>query len=232
MVVQLIKFLVITYAVTKIVGLHVRLNSAKFSLDKGQWVKLICGASNTDVPLIRNLCYIYTIAGVDCIDLSTDSGVLTSAREGIESAMLNNRNTDMKKPLMMISVNDYEDPHFRKAVFDVTKCPATCPRPCESVCPAFAIPSLKKNEDAEAQKKISDPNAGVIAERCYGCGRCLTVCPLGLINAEAYQVQHTDIQNILTNGVADAVEIHTLDGHLLDFDNLWKGIGTEVALFI
>ena len=37
---------------------------------RAQWVKFICGASNHDVSLIRNFCYVYTAAGVDCIDIS------------------------------------------------------------------------------------------------------------------------------------------------------------------
>ena len=40
------------------------------NLLKAQWVKFICGASNHDVSLIRNFCYVYTAAGVDCIDIS------------------------------------------------------------------------------------------------------------------------------------------------------------------
>ena len=39
-------------------------------LSNGRWVKFICGASNHDAPLIRNLCYLYTSVGVDCIDIS------------------------------------------------------------------------------------------------------------------------------------------------------------------
>lgn len=39
----------------------------------------------------------------------------------------------------MISVNDNEDLHFRKAEFDPDDCPTDCSRPCENVCPADAI---------------------------------------------------------------------------------------------
>ena len=39
------------------------------ALKKGNWVKLICGASNQDLPAINDLCSIYAAAGVHCIDL-------------------------------------------------------------------------------------------------------------------------------------------------------------------
>jgi Fe-S-cluster-containing hydrogenase component 2 len=45
----------------------------------------------------------------------------------------------LRRPLLMVSLNDDQDPHFRKAVFDPVRCPAECPRPCETICPAAAI---------------------------------------------------------------------------------------------
>ena len=74
-------------------------------------------------------------------------------------------------PLLMVSINDAEDPHFRKAKFNSTDCPASCPQPCVQVCPAEAI-DLKQG--------------GVLNSLCYGCGRCLPICPLGLIEAKTY----------------------------------------------
>ncbi|CAI7868625.1 unnamed protein product, partial [Closterium sp. NIES-54] len=75
--------------------------------------------------------------------------------------------------------------------FDASLCPTTCPRPCERVCPAAAIRFLPAAADAgltAAQASMagsssssSSSSDGVIAERCYGCGRCIPVCPLGLI---------------------------------------------------
>jgi hypothetical protein len=57
------------------------------SLREGKWIKFICGASNQDLPMIRNLCYIYTLAGVDCIDISADNAVLLAATSGINAAL-------------------------------------------------------------------------------------------------------------------------------------------------
>ncbi|KAJ4839575.1 hypothetical protein Tsubulata_036846 [Turnera subulata] len=82
------------------------------SLHKGNWVKLICGASFEDVVDIRNLSLVYTLAGVDCIDCAADESVINAVSEGIEAA----RNIlHFRRPWVMISVNDDQDLHFRKA---------------------------------------------------------------------------------------------------------------------
>jgi len=44
-----------------------------------------------------------------------------------------------KSPLLMVSLNDGEDPHFRKAEFNSAVCPTDCDRPCEKICPVQAI---------------------------------------------------------------------------------------------
>ncbi|CAN0855396.1 hypothetical protein LINGRAHAP2_LOCUS6199 [Linum grandiflorum] len=87
--------------------------SAPFqSLQKGNWVKLICGASFEDVVDVRNLSLVYTLAGVDCIDCAADPAVVSAVNEGIDAAM---EFVDLRRPWVMISVNDDEDLHFRKA---------------------------------------------------------------------------------------------------------------------
>lgn len=101
------------------------------SLLDGNWVKFICGASNQDIPLIRNLCYIYTLCGVDCIDFSADPSVIDAANDGIYHAI--QKNPLIRKPYLMISINDDDDLHFRKAYFNPQLCPVNCTRPCEKV---------------------------------------------------------------------------------------------------
>jgi len=213
------------------------------SLARGDWVKLICGASNQDVPLIRNLCFVYTLAGVDCIDLSVDPAVVAAARGGVDAALTvmsdsmgdflmcnlqqqeqqSESRVEQQRPLIMVSVNDDEDLHFRKAKFDVTKCPSDCPRPCEKVCPAVAIPSL-----AALSSLSPSTSQGVVADRCYGCGRCVPICPLGLIDTESYITNRTTIENLFQTGAVDAIEIHTSAGHEIEFAALWSEIGPSV----
>jgi hypothetical protein len=48
------------------------------ALARGHWVKLICGASNQDLAAIEDLCGIYTLAGVHCIDGAADPAVVAA----------------------------------------------------------------------------------------------------------------------------------------------------------
>ncbi|CAI0626272.1 unnamed protein product [Linum tenue] len=165
------------------------------SLQKGNWVKLICGASFEDVVDIRNLSMVYTLAGVDCIDCAADAAVVSAVNEGIDAAM---EVVELRRPWVMISVNDDDDLHFRKAViaeFDPDDCPMDCSRPCELVCPANAI-------------KLDD-HGGVITERCYGCGRCFPVCPYDKIREVTYIRDVATTSELLRRSDVDAIEIHT-----------------------
>ncbi|XP_023876588.1 uncharacterized protein LOC111989011 isoform X3 [Quercus suber] len=96
----------------KTVGVPSLTSSPLESLRKGNWVKLICGASFEDVVDIRNLSLVYTLAGVDCIDCAADLAVVSAVNDGIESAR---DIVGLRRPWVMISVNDDEDLHFRKA---------------------------------------------------------------------------------------------------------------------
>ncbi|MCY7391609.1 MAG: 4Fe-4S ferredoxin [Leptolyngbyaceae cyanobacterium CAN_BIN12] len=191
------------------------------SLREGHWFKLICGASFQNLPAIRNLTLAYTLAGVDCIDIAADPAVVIAAQEAIQAAVeisrgdsqrdrFTNRQqnpTILQKPLLMVSLNDGEDPHFRKATFLPVNCPSDCPRPCEQICPAGAIKS-----------------SGVIEDRCYGCGRCLPICPIQHISAHSYVSTAQAIAPLVLEMGIDAVEIHTQVGRLADFQRLWSAI--------
>ena len=53
-----------------------------------------------------------TVIVVDCIDCAADASVVSAVNEGIEAAMTI---VSVRRPWVMISVNDDEDLHFRKA---------------------------------------------------------------------------------------------------------------------
>jgi Fe-S-cluster-containing hydrogenase component 2 len=145
----------------------------ELALARGQWVKLICGASNHDLAAIEDLCALFSLVGVDCIDVAADPAAVAAARRGIAWAetqsqrqgQLEEHPQGFQPPWLMVSLSDGDDPHFRKASFDPRLCPSDCPRPCQRVCPALAIGAV----------------GGVEPDRCYGCGRCRPACPLGLI---------------------------------------------------
>ena len=194
------------------------------SLTEGNWFKLICGASYQDLPAVRSLALIYTLAGVDCIDVAADSAVITAVQEGIQAAQ-NCQHLDLSpklmvnhQPLLMISINDGEDPHFRKAEFDVSRCPADCPRPCETICGANAI----------AFSELNNKFSGVIDRLCYGCGRCLPVCPEQLITTRSYVSTPQAVLSLIDEMALDAIEIHTQVGHFADFKRLWPEISLGI----
>ena len=188
------------------------------SLNLGQWVKLICGASFQDMSVVRNLALVFTLAGVDCIDVAADPAVVTVVKEGIDTALALTPKAQIMgygaafRPWIMVSLNVGEDPHFRKAIFDPKDCPSDCPRPCESVCPVQAI-------------AFSPPHfSGVIEARCYGCGRCLPICPQSLISAQSYVASPEVIAPLIMSGVVNAIEIHTQVGQEVAFVELWRKI--------
>ncbi|MFN9547025.1 MAG: LdpA C-terminal domain-containing domain [Cyanobacteriota bacterium] len=155
-------------------------------------MKWIGGASNQDLQAIEDLAGIYSLAGVHCLDVAADPAVVAAARRGMAWAEARGA----PRPWLMVSLSDGDDPHFRKAWFDPRRCPPTCPRPCERVCPALAITE----------------GAGVEAERCYGCGRCLSACPPGLIEERQTFLAPEAVSALLAALRPDAIELHTQIG--------------------
>ena len=192
------------------------------ALREGHWFKLICGASFQHLPSVRNLVFAYSLAGVDCIDVAADPAVVTAAQSAVADAHQfmatgGELATTLSAPLLMVSINDGEDPHFRKAVFDPERCPADCPRPCQTICPAEAIAF---NQDP----------TGVIAERCYGCGRCLPVCPIQQITTQAHGAAFETLIPLLAKGDVQALEIHTQVGRLHHFEALWRQVQPHIQM--
>ncbi len=228
------------------------------SLQEGHWFKLICGASYQHLPAIRNLALVYTLAGADCIDVAADPAVILAAKAGIAAAreLLADQapisaQTGFKDrcespaslgPWLMVSFNDGEDPHFRKAEFDARHCPPDCSRPCETVCPAQAIVFASQASASDTltgssptshtptrNAQIEAAASGVIADRCYGCGRCLPICPIQNIIPRAYVSTPAAIAPLIWESGIDAIEIHTQVGRLADFRRLWAAIAPGLA---
>ncbi|AVH70388.1 circadian clock protein LdpA [Nostoc sp. 'Lobaria pulmonaria (5183) cyanobiont'] len=191
------------------------------SLKQGDWFKLICGASFQHLPAVRSLTLAYTLAGADCIDVAADPAVIAAAQSGLQAAKslakdAQKRGFDYKGnlPFLMVSLNDGEDPHFRKAEFNPHECPTDCPRPCERICPAQAI----------VFDSIKEDFSGVVSEKCYGCGRCIPICPYSIIYTASYVTTPGAIAPLIMSTGVDAVEIHTRVGRLAEFERLWQAI--------
>jgi len=225
------------------------LYSPLHSLRVGQWFKLICGASFQHLPAVRNLALAYTLAGADCIDVAADPAAIAAVQEGLQVAATLTTAAQQRgfgvqgKPWLMVSLNDGEDPHFRKAEFNPAECPAECPRPCEPICPASAIVFPKtalvqekvslgasgwQKKDRDRLLNINSQSnadfAGVIDQICYGCGRCLPICPSQLIFTRSYVLTPQAIAPLILESGIDALEIHTQIGRITDFQRLWAAI--------
>ncbi|ALF55437.1 4Fe-4S ferredoxin [Nostoc piscinale CENA21] len=191
------------------------------SLENGRWFKLICGASYQHLPAVRSLTLAYTLAGADCIDVAADPAVIAAAKAGLQvaknltkAAQERGFNYQDSSPLLMVSLNDGEDPHFRKAEFDAVYCPSDCSRPCERICPAQAIAFNRK----------PDNFSGVESQKCYGCGRCIPLCPYDIIYTRSYISTPEAIAPMVISTGVNAVEIHTQVGRLVEFQKLWQVI--------
>ncbi len=205
------------------------------SLKEGRWFKLICGASFQHLPAIRNLVLAYGLAGADCIDVAADPAVVCAARDALQAvrqmaaAARSHGYAPHPSPWLMISLNDGDDPHFRKAVFNPARCPADCRRPCEAVCPADAIVFASPHATMAARQSPGSPHredpafSGVIESRCYGCGRCLPICPIQAIAPQSYWSNPATVMPQVIDQI-DAVEIHTQVGRLTDFQRVWGAI--------
>ena len=174
------------------------------ALAQGRWVKWIGGASNQDLAAIEDLAGLYSLAGVHCLDVAADAAVVAAARRGIAWA----EERGAERPWLMVSLSDGSDPHFRKAQFDPACCPPGCPRPCERVCPALAIPPRPAPPEVAGVGRA----LGVLLERCYGCGRCLPACPHGRIEEHDQLLAPEAVAPLLATLRPDAIELHTRIG--------------------
>lgn len=190
------------------------------SLRESHWFKLICGASFQHLPAIRTLTLAYALAGADCVDVAADPAIIATAQEALRIAEQLMPTAQRRgfgsghRPWLMASINDGEDPHFRKAQFLPESCPTDCHQPCQGVCPAQAI-------------VFNHPNtgfSGVIDDLCYGCGRCLPVCPVQQISTRSYVSAPEAIAPLILQTGLDAIEIHTQIGRWQDFKRLWQAI--------
>ena len=164
------------------------------SLQNGAFVKIICGAANTSEKQVEKISLVYSLCGVDVIDISPYKNIYNAAKRRIAKALdITGRNPGIypkfRVPAIMKSINIGDDKHFRKASLNLDKCVQCleCVKVCQSN--ALTFKGEKINFDSD---------------KCYGCARCAEVCRQNAISlTDIPHNPHDDTGNF------DAVEIHT-----------------------
>jgi NAD-dependent dihydropyrimidine dehydrogenase PreA subunit len=156
------------------------------------WLKIIAGASHTDVDRVVDLAKAYGPLGIDCLDIAADVRII-DAVDAAWQAMGLTANTQPPRPKLMISLALDDDVHFRKIVLNETAC-IDCGA-CVPTCPAEALAMT-----TEEHLLLDEP-------RCYGCDRCVPVCPTAALSLTPFLP--SDLYQALTHPAVNAVELHT-----------------------
>ena len=210
-------------------GCNERLDDVVGALEGKRFLKLICGASNTDNGQIERLVLVYSLAGVNVIDVAADYDVVCAVKKGIGRAKELFLKEEkffpyFNEPLLMVSLNAGHDDHFRKVVFDKDKC-CSCFK-CISVCTSSAF-----NKIGGVLK--FDKNS------CFGCGKCCQVCDFkalsmgeNAIGTSLSILKDSDIQAVeIHTGKNSVDEIKTFVEEIKNFANESFGVVNNVKLF-
>lgn len=207
------------------------------ALEEKRFFKLVCGASLTDVEMIENLSFVFTLAGAHVIDLAPKADVIFAARRGIERAEERNGETASRRagertlrrsadpptrrsvPLLMASIQLDQDPHFRKVEVDYNLCDLC--GACVKICPteAFRIESTNcevrsmnsepQTSNLETRTSNFEPRTFQYAsERCFGCGVCPSYCHVNALNMiDAKPTPKETLQEMISLGIK-SIEFH------------------------
>lgn len=172
------------------------------ALQNKRFFKLTLGASFSNPREIERLSYIYTLAGAHAIDIMAAPRLVRAALKGINKAKKQNRRVDA--PLVMVSIQSDEDPHFQKAWMPNRR-KIIIPKEIRNLCPTGAI----------GEEEIT-------TDLCIGCGLCVNdripikMRPLRKISEDL-------LAACLKEG-AEGIEFHLGQGDIEKFDSLFGGI--------
>jgi Fe-S-cluster-containing hydrogenase component 2 len=168
--------------------------------------KLIIGAALKDYKAIEDFSYYFTHAQADVIDISAFPHSVISAKNGIHKAL--NEDSNLNEPLIMVSVNIGEDPHFRRIKLDWDNCTECLA--CIPTCPSNAF-SVNDENDRFAYN----------ADLCFGCSNCLPACDFSAMEFEAWSAFKPESLSELQGLGAKAIEIH-LNNDLQAFEEFYS----------
>lgn len=177
-----------------------RIELQRTIMEKGHLFKLICGAGNEDAEEVYKLCYVYTLAGANAIDMSANVDVVQAAVRGVNDAEKILDQYFLKnyvRPYLTVSIGMPGDNHVRKAKIleeNCTECDA-----CIPVCPTDAIPDILT----------------IIEDRCIGCGACGVACQ---DDAIGYSHKEIEIETVLKDCVSLGIENVELHAAVIDDD--------------
>lgn len=186
------------------------------SLQEKNFHKLIVGAALKDFKSIEEYAYYFTHAQADAIDISAFPHSVISAKKGIEIAL--SENNSLKEPLIMISVNIGEDPHFRRVEVDFDSC--TKCLECIPSCPSEAFSSVSDSNDVQFAYNI---------DLCFGCSNCIPTCKDNALSFNSWNAYETESLIELTQLGARAIELH-LNNDLESFSEFYKKIPCDYLL--
>ena len=177
------------------------------ALEQKRFFKLVCGASLTDVKMVENLSFVFTLAGAHVIDLAPTSDVILAARKGIERALCTCPSS--LAPVLMASIQLDKDPHFRKVVVAHDLCDVC--GACVKVCPT------------EAFRIERDGEFVYLSERCFGCGICPSYCHVDALSMiETKPSPKETLKEMLLLGVK-AIEFHFGENYRA-IEDVWPDI--------
>ncbi len=161
------------------------------ALKQKNFHKLIIGAALKDFEAIEDYAYLYTRAKIEVIDISAFPSSVISAQKGIKKAL--SEDSSLIAPLLMVSINTSQDPHFRRVEVDYQIC-TECMQ---------CIPSCPANAFSEIENKFH-----YNINLCYGCSDCIDYCPFSALEFKTWSNFKSDsLQELQVLG-ARAIEYH------------------------
>ena len=181
------------------------------ALEDKSFHKLIIGAALKDFNEIEHYAYLFTHAQAEVIDISAFPHSVISAKQGIKQAQ--DEDPSLKAPLIMVSVNIGDDPHFRRIELNEENC-TECEL-CVPTCPSEAF-SLDKGFKYNI-------------DLCFGCSACLPSCNFEALSFEKWDAFKPESLNELIKLGASAIEIH-LNNDLEAFEEFYKSMPSKFLL--